>query len=221
MELLQFTISAGETKRFEVAGRYLEIIEAADRLNIDFNGPDGNRVHSMRGALSGFYSEEPFQAFEVGNPSATQTVKLMITDRRGGSRRQPGVVRVVDEVTSALQCAVNAPSTAVSVFSATPIVLPAANVRGLVMRWAATTAASNAGGSAFIGYVVAPSAPTNYSTPAQRYPLLSAFANSIALVDRNLQLSRAFPPGWGLYLVTEVAGVPATSLAAQVGFELL
>jgi hypothetical protein len=97
VELLQFNIAAGETKRYEVAGRYLEIIEAADRLNIEFNGPDGNRVHSMRGALSGFYSEEPFGAFEVTNPGAAQTVTLMITDRRGGSRRQPGNVRIVDQ----------------------------------------------------------------------------------------------------------------------------
>ncbi len=96
MELLTFTIGASESKRFEKAGRYLEIIDAAGPLHIDMNDGSGNRADSMRNALSGFYSEEPFSALEVTNPGAAQTVTLMITDRRGGSRRQPGVVSVID-----------------------------------------------------------------------------------------------------------------------------
>ncbi|MFY7915880.1 MAG: hypothetical protein ACOVPA_14580 [Rubrivivax sp.] len=96
MELLTFTIGASESKRFEKAGRYLEIIDAAGPLNIDMNEASGNRADSMRNALSGFYSEEPFSAFEVTNPGPAQTVTLMITDRRGGSRRQPGTVSVID-----------------------------------------------------------------------------------------------------------------------------
>ncbi len=96
MELLTFTIGASESKRFEKAGRYLEIIDAAGPLHIDMNDGSGNRADSMRNALSGFYSEEPFSAFEVTNPGAAQTVTIMITDRRGGSRRQPGTVSVID-----------------------------------------------------------------------------------------------------------------------------
>jgi hypothetical protein len=98
MELLQFTIAAGETKRFERAGRYLEIIDASGRLNVDLSAAHGGRAASMLNALSGFFVEELHAAFEVSNPEAySQAVMLMISADKGGSRRQPGIVRVVDE----------------------------------------------------------------------------------------------------------------------------
>ena len=97
MELLSFTIAAGETKRFERAGRLLEIIDASAALNIELTGPNGEQADDMRGALSGFYSLAPFNGFEVSNPQTyAQAVVLMIADGNGGSRRQPGNVRVID-----------------------------------------------------------------------------------------------------------------------------
>lgn len=95
MELLSFTIAAGETKRFEIAGRYLEIIDSATQLDVYLTGVDGGRVSEMKNALSGFYVSNQFTAFEVKS-AAAQTVQLMFTDGTGGSRRQPGIVSVVD-----------------------------------------------------------------------------------------------------------------------------
>ena len=98
MELLTFTIKAGENKVFQRAGRYFEIIEAAGAINVELTGPSGERSDEMRGAVSGMYAEGPYSAFEIENAAGVaQTVTLLITDGRGGSRRQPGNVRVIDQ----------------------------------------------------------------------------------------------------------------------------
>lgn len=97
MELLQFNIAAGETKHFERAGRYFEIISAQSLLNVHFEDAAGSRAESLKLALSGFFAEGGFSSFEVENPTAAkQSVQVLISDGRGGSRRQPGVVSVVD-----------------------------------------------------------------------------------------------------------------------------
>lgn len=97
MELLTFTIAAGETKRFERAGRYFEIIDAPAELSVIFDDDSGAQVERMVSALSGFYMLGVFRAFTVTNPTAAaQVVRLMVTGGQGGSRRQPGLVRVVD-----------------------------------------------------------------------------------------------------------------------------
>lgn len=98
MELLPFTLAAGETKRFERAGRYLEIIDAPYAVTIKLTGDQGQQGASMRDALAGFYVEGTFAGFEIYSATA-QAVTIMVTDGRGGSRRQPGLVRVVDQGT--------------------------------------------------------------------------------------------------------------------------
>jgi hypothetical protein len=98
MELLgPFTIAAGETKVFAKQGRYLEVITASAGLDILMLGASGESADEMRGALSGFYAESPFSQLNVTNKGAgAQVVTLMVTDGRGGSRRQPGTVEVID-----------------------------------------------------------------------------------------------------------------------------
>lgn len=99
VELLgPFFIGAGETKVFHKSGRYLEVIAANSLLDIVMLGDAGEVMDEMRGALSGFYAEGQFRQFQLTNPTTSvQTVTLMITDGRGGSRRQPGVVTVIDQ----------------------------------------------------------------------------------------------------------------------------
>ncbi|KQW76586.1 hypothetical protein [Methylibium sp. Root1272] len=97
MELLTFAIAANEIKVFKRAGRYFEIIDSAYALTVDFYDENGGKSDGMLGALSGLFVSGPFTEFTVSNGAAAQTVTLMIHEGRGGSRRQPGVVRVVDE----------------------------------------------------------------------------------------------------------------------------
>lgn len=97
MELLTFAIAASETKIFKRAGRYFEIIDAAYALGVDFYDENGGKADGMIGALSGLFVSGPFTEFSVSNGAIPQTVTLMIHEGQGGSRRQPGVVRVVDQ----------------------------------------------------------------------------------------------------------------------------
>lgn len=96
MELLTFSIAAGETKHFHKAGRYFELIDAAAAVTLGFYDANGSQTDDAIGALSGMYFEAPFSSFEVTSATA-QTLAVLLTDGRGGSRRQPGVVRVVDQ----------------------------------------------------------------------------------------------------------------------------
>lgn len=97
MELLTFAIAANETKVFKRAGRYFEIIDAAYALNVDLYDANGGKSDGMIGALSGLFVSGSYTEFSVSNGAAAQTVTLMIHEGQGGSRRQPGVVRVVDQ----------------------------------------------------------------------------------------------------------------------------
>lgn len=96
MELLKFNIAANETKVFEKAGRYLEIIDSTGEVTIDLYDRNGGNTDDATGALSGLYLEGEFSAITVKSATA-QTITLLITDGRGGSRRQPGNVRVIDQ----------------------------------------------------------------------------------------------------------------------------
>lgn len=118
MELLTFAIAANETKVFKRAGRYFEIIDAAYALNVDLYDANGGKSDGMLGALSGLFVSGPFTEFVVTNGAVAQTVTLMVHEGQGGSRRQPGVVRVVDqgvEKTAALSQFLNSTRVAATV----------------------------------------------------------------------------------------------------------
>lgn len=102
MELLKFTIKAGETKRFEKSGRYLEIIDSFDAITLGLYDSNGSNTDDALGAYSGLYLEGQFSAIEVYSAVA-QTVTLLVTDGRGGSRRQPGFVQIVDSTRQLVQ----------------------------------------------------------------------------------------------------------------------
>jgi hypothetical protein len=95
MQNIRFTIAAGETKRFEAAGRYLEIIDASGPVDIALSDAAGGIADIARGILSGTYMGTPYAGFDITSATA-QTVELFISATEGGTKRQPGVVSVVD-----------------------------------------------------------------------------------------------------------------------------
>ena len=98
MELLTINLAANQTQQFAKAGRYFEIIDSAYAVRVDFNGDQGQQTDSMVNALSGLFIEDPFAGFAITNGATPQSVTVLILESgRGGSRRQPGVVRVIDQ----------------------------------------------------------------------------------------------------------------------------
>lgn len=97
MELLTIALAANQTQQFAKAGTYFEVTDADYPVTIDFTGQNGSLTDTMRNALSGLYLEDPYSSFSITNGATAQTVRVLVMENgRGGSRRQPGVVSVVD-----------------------------------------------------------------------------------------------------------------------------
>lgn len=220
MEILKFTIAAGENKRFEKAGRYIEVIEADSALSILFYDASGGQADDAQGIVSGLFVEIGYKAFNVTSAVA-QTVTLLIADGRGGSRRQPGNVSIIDAVMSSCQTQ-TASQTAIG-FTVAAIVTPASNVAGLIVRSSIVAAQAGAGGSANARLVGALVAPAGIVPAAQSVILSNAFSTNSGVVDQfqNFESRRRLPPGWGLYLLTNHTVAIATSAVVVVSFELL
>lgn len=98
-ELLTVTFAANETKPFQKAGRYFEIIaDGGSTVNVTFYGDNGAIAANWNNIQSGIFIEDAWTQFSVTNNSpAQQTLTFLLMDNgRGGSRRQPGVVQVID-----------------------------------------------------------------------------------------------------------------------------
>lgn len=201
MELLQFTIAGLETKRFERAGRYLEVIAADARITIDLTGRDGEQVGEMRQALAGFYHEEPYSGFEVRNEETyAQTVTLMIATGRGGSRRAAGVFEVVD--TSRRKVAAGNCFRGVASLTATGTAFPRVQVynpagSGKVLFITRARIGTSIGGAWFVG-----TSSTILST----------------LIGPALNLDRNLPGSVGIMRTQELATLGGSELVMATGF---
>lgn len=96
MENLRITLAAGETKVFVKAGRYFEIIDSTGPVTIGFYDANGSQNNDATNVQSGFYLAESYSQFDITSATA-QTVEVFISDASAGSKRQPGVVRVIDQ----------------------------------------------------------------------------------------------------------------------------
>ena len=97
MELFTINLAANQTQQFVKGGVYFEIIDASYPVQIEFAGADGTARDFMRDAVSGLFLETQFNLFSLKNGPLAQSVTVLLHDKgRGGSRRQPGNVRVID-----------------------------------------------------------------------------------------------------------------------------
>ena len=99
MQQITFQLGANETKTFDLAGRYFEIIDSAGPITVAFYDKNGSRTKELElgNVLSGTYVSDPFQRFEVSNPyGISQSITVMYGAGNGGTRRSPGVVSVID-----------------------------------------------------------------------------------------------------------------------------
>ena len=97
-ELLTIALAANEQTQYRKAGQYLEIIDSAYALGISLYTDTGSQTDTINGAQSGFFLNTRFGALDVRNGAVAQTVQILLLDagESGGTRRQPGVVQVVD-----------------------------------------------------------------------------------------------------------------------------
>lgn len=221
IELLTFTLAAGATAQFAKAGRYIEIIEADYGIaSITLTDESGGQSAVMRNTKSGLYAEVAFKQVDIVNGATAQTITLLVTDGRGGSRRQPGNVVIVDSVSPSVQTVAlqNLPVTA---FTASALLLPAANVRGAIVRGCALEVQAGAGGNSDCALLAAPAAPVaSVGANLLTFGRLVDGA-SVRQVYNTWDLKRQIPAGWGLYLCTVNVTAPAVANSARASFELL
>lgn len=220
MEVLKFNITAGQTIRFERAGRYIEIIEADQALSLFFFDDNGSQADDAQNVLSGLFIEGKFSAFQVRSVQA-QTITLLLSDGRGGSRRQPGNVAVIDRIEPVCMTAGIADTTLGA--SNTAFVLPAANLNGLILRSSIVEAQPGASGAANVRLIAALTAPASVVPGANSVILNSALGDAPSAAVRSSQFDqrRRIPPGWGLYFVKNVTSVAAAVASITVSYELL
>ena len=187
MEIINISLLANETKSFRKAGSYFEIISSTGPVGVSFYAPNAGQNNSIRGGMSGLYMNADYAAFDVQEQSgAAQIVQVLVCDQgeAGGSRRQPGNVRVVDEFFDSMQCQGFASNLAPKAFVSTAILLPSANLKGAIVRWVNASATSGATGTAACVFNAAKAAMTDFGVPNQRFPLAQAYSANQAVSQK-------------------------------------
>lgn len=220
MEVLKFNIAAGQTIRFEKAGRYLEIIDAEQPLSLFFYDENGGQADDAQGVVSGLFIEGKYSAFQVRSGQA-QTITLLLSEGRGGSRRQPGQVAVIDRVAAACQTMI-VDNTAAA-FAANVVIAPASNVAGVIIRASTCGTVAGAGNYSNGKLHAAPSAPASINPTGVGVLLNGAASNAAGVTSRNniFDSRRMIPAGWGLYWLTEATAPGPTTNNVNVSFEIL
>lgn len=225
MEILTINLPANGTAAFRKAGSYVEILSAIGPIGITMNSVSGGQINSINGGVSGLFLNANFGAFTVQDQSgAAQQVLLLTCDpgEVGGSRRQPGIVSVTNQISAKI--------TQLEMFGATltPIgiqavafILPAANVSGALIRRAQCSATAAAGGTSEVRIVAAPTVPV-LTVPSNAYQMSATAGNAgVAVSDVHVDQNYRLPPGWGVWAVTNHLVNPAASCGAALSWELL
>lgn len=100
MEILNINLPANGRTQFRKAGSYLEIIASTGLVGINFYSNLGGQTDSISNGLSGLFMQTDYGAFDLIEQSGiAQTVQILVCDigETGGSRRQPGNVKVIDQ----------------------------------------------------------------------------------------------------------------------------
>lgn len=98
MELLTIPLLANTPVQFRKAGASFEIIDASAAIDVLFYSDTGGQIGKAKQALSGLFLNFKFGAFDLLSATA-QSIVILVCDGNegGGSRRQPGTVRVIDQ----------------------------------------------------------------------------------------------------------------------------
>lgn len=94
MEIITVPINAGETKVLHVAGEYFEVIDAVDPVDVFLYHPSGGQSSAIQ-ALAGVYLRIGYKEVQIKSQTA-QTLRVMVAEKEGGTRRQSGSVVVAN-----------------------------------------------------------------------------------------------------------------------------
>lgn len=220
IELVSVPFQAGESKLFHISGRYFELIDATDPVDVVLTDKYGAQRGLMRQAEASFnLKATEFSTVQLTSATA-QTVRFAYGTGEGGTRRAAGAVSIVGTVpvsgplTDAQLRAAPVPvrvaelpvanwNSLTTLVANTPLTVftPGANVNGALVHWmAAHENFVTAQNLVFIAKSSAPTSPTDGEVIAQG--IVRAVLAGQEWVGLDHQAPTRIAPGLGLYLIS-------------------
>ncbi len=225
MQTLDLILAVGETKTFDIGGAYFELIDGGGPVDVNFTNAAGSRAKDleMLAAVPGYWVSGPFSRFEVKNVYGyAQTVRVMFGAGVGGSRRIQGQVAIADKIGLASTTVTSVQNTLG--FQVATLVLPTANVRGLLITLSIIQTNPGAGGQAAGSVIAGPVAPAGVSPSGYVGAILQYALNNspgVVQMDAARDSRKLIPAGWGLYHAVNGYIAAAVNNAAICTYELL
>ncbi len=99
MEVITIDLAANEFKQYRKGGSSIEITDSTYAVSLNLYSDNGSQTNCLQKVLSGHYLKARFGAFDIKNGPVAQSITILALDagEDGGSRRQPGNVRVIDQ----------------------------------------------------------------------------------------------------------------------------
>ena len=216
-----FTIAAGASQRFPVIGNKAKIISASAATPLKIRLDSGDAYSCLEGQGAVLPDGKYFSEVTVSNPgAAAQTGFIFIGDAAFEDTRITGDVRVIDQIASSVITIGAGGITAVTGFVADPILLPANNPRGAIVRGMQVGMQAGAGGTVNGRILTGPSAPVGFS--GNQYPFLIMGSNGTIYTESNLfDIKKRIPAGWGLWYYYAVTVSAAAINSWSVAYEPL
>lgn len=97
IEIISGAWAAGETKTFQIAGQYIEILDAQYSCDVVLMDRTGSQQSFMRGAEASFFTRPGggFETVQITSAQA-QTIRVFVGSGDAGTRRISSTVQVVD-----------------------------------------------------------------------------------------------------------------------------
>jgi hypothetical protein len=105
IELVSVPFQAGESKLFHVSGRYFELIDAPNPVDVLLSDRNGAQRGIMRAAEASFYLKDTDFATVQLTSATTQLVRFGYGTGEAGTRRAAGSVSIANQPTVVLQAA--------------------------------------------------------------------------------------------------------------------
>lgn len=221
------------------AGTHLVLPFAANAFYIDqkansgfatfYFQDDGRAGNTPVTVFAGFIARVPVTQLIVENAAQAGAVMRVIygvdidfVPGVGAGVSVLNAININDAVDPVCQYLPTPVPVAIGANQVTPILLPALNPRGIVMR--SLYHAVDAGGGGSIGsYVIAAAvAPVTVATPQANAIALSILADTGTVpITSTIQFNRRIPAGWGIWNICSINVAIATSHAVIPSLEIL
>jgi hypothetical protein len=215
------TLAAGAAANIGVMGTFAKVLTApAGAVQLKLDGGEGYSLLPGQGVRS--LAGKLFRDVMVKNLAASaQTVTVFVGDASFEDTRITGNVTVIDAIGSGVRSDAGSNTALLTFTASAPIVAPASNPNGILIRAAQTTAKAGAGGNSQAWLIASPSSPVG-PTGAQMLWISSAYdSDQLTKNQSNYDMHKMIPAGWGLYFAAQNIVAVAAANSYFISYEVL